>query len=170
MIPWQDIRTAEEAREAAEIQVASIADGTASTGPWTQQGMDYAVRALDVAEDLSSGDAGSFWTALLPAWDGAGDAFPNGVLPGKWSDLRAIWESAQATYGSAMATEDAQSLRTQVAGGLAGSVQDAQAAASDAGGALVWMAEHPVATGLLALGAIILYQAAPVVLARLVTR
>lgn len=164
---WQEIRTAEEARDKAEETVANVAGAKA----WWAQATDYADRALSAAlANAEDGTAGTFWASLDATWAGAGDAFPDGVKPESWDKLSEVWKSAAATTGAALDAEEAQSLRTIVSGGLSATVEDAGKVADSGAGALVWVKAHPVATVGLALAALVLYQAAPSIVGQIVGR
>lgn len=169
---WQELRTRDEAAEKARETI----DQTATAQEWWQQGRDYAERAVSFAYDAATDEtAGTFWLYLEASWAGAGDAFPDGVKPKNWDKLEGVWSSARATYGSALATEDAQSLKTIVLEGLKGTVEDATGTGTEEpksfpGKVVKFAGEHPVVTVLGVFGLIIIYQAAPAIVARLVVR
>lgn len=164
---WQGARTAGEADAMARETVNDVAAGR----KWWDQPTVHAATALDVAA-ASADDAAEYWAILQVSWDEAGRQLP--LRPEGWDKLAGVWKQAATTTGTALSSEQEQSLRSIISGALAGSVHDAGELTQASTGAFSEVVEavkaHPILAGGLLLSGALAWKAGPAVLAALVAR
>lgn len=158
------IDTAQGARDWALATIGQVA----SRQGWTAPYISASGLAVATAYNGAS-DADTFWLRLDAAWDAtasqAGFSAPNG-----WTDLGSVWTGARVARGTKLAEREAGEIWTQISGGYSATRADLTEVASSGATALAWVKAHPWLTVAGAALAVIFWQAAPIVVARVVTR
>ena len=164
-----DVSTIETAIGARDWALSAMGQ-VASARKWTASQIAAGGLILTSAS-AGIGESAPYWARVVHAWDATiAAAGAAADLPAGWDKLGDVWRSARDARVSGVSREDLESWWTQATGAAEGIKRDVGDAGDALSDLLVWVRAHPWRALAIVASVLVAYNAAPLVVARLVTR